>query len=362
MAIAKTKISTTKALTPEASAIEQNEVAKASLITADEKVQRLSLAVDEAELAADDITDSWDAGDESASAQDFSLSQIEFKRATALHEAAQRNAQKIQGSIINTSTELAEIIAPYVASSHPDYGDIRVSFLAPKEMPDPNRPHATVVQSQPIKSGQGGAMSGAVDIVLLRKSFHMGLDGYKIEQAALKDGISLSISERAGTPEGDHVRDLLHVIANSAHAAVPAISITPSPAMAKHFAQGLAANFCGRTRSTTDPALRMYGGGVFESSVATVEATNGSVVNIDTDANGKRFTECEVGFKWTTPNVRKPQTPMETHLRRLMTEQDGIFAPGLGVVTEAKVESLGFPNPLGETKATVRLTFASASR
>lgn len=42
-----------------------------------------------------------------------------------------------------------------------------------------------------------------------------------------------------------------------------------------------------------------------------------------------------------------------------MTAQDGIFAPGLGVVTEAKVESCGFPNPLGETEATVSLTFAS---
>ena len=106
----------------------------------------------------------------------------------------------------------------------------------------------------------------------------------------------------------------------------------------------------------------MYGGGVFESQVATVEAMNGSVVNIDTDTNGKRFTEVEAGLKWTTPNDRKPQTSMDTHLRRLVTEQDGIFAPGLGVVTDAKVESWGFPNPLGETEATVRLTFASASR
>lgn len=156
--------------------------------------------------------------------------------------------------------------------------------------------------------------------------------------------------------------DTSHVIANSAHAAVPVIDINPSPAMAKHFAQNLASILCGATRSTTDPAIRMYGGGVFESAVATVEATNGSIVNIDIDANGKRFTEIEAGLKWTTPNVRRPQTPMDTHLRRLMTEQGGIFARGLGVVTEAKVASIGFPNPLGETEATVSLTFASASR
>jgi hypothetical protein len=69
-----------------------------------------------------------------------------------------------------------------------------------------------------------------------------------------------------------------------------------------------------------------------------------------------------VGFKWSTPNDRRPQVPIDTRLRQLIAEQDGIFAPGLGVVTEAKIESCGFPNPLGETEATVRLTFASASR
>lgn len=186
--------------TPEQLAIEQNEVAKAALITAEGKVQTLSLAVDEADLGMDSITDSWDAGDETASAADFGLAQIEFKRATALHEAAQRSAQVIEKSIINTDTTLAAIVAPYVKATHPDYGDVGISFLTPKEMSDPNRPAATVVQSQPVKSGQGGAMSGVVDIVLLRKSFHLGLDAQKIEAAALCDGISLSISTRTVTP------------------------------------------------------------------------------------------------------------------------------------------------------------------
>jgi hypothetical protein len=355
-----TKIKT--ALTPEASAIEQNEAAKAALITADEKTNRLSLAADEADLGMDSITDSWDAGDETASAEDYSLAAIEFKRATALHEAAIRSAQVIEKSIINTDTTLAAIVAPYVKATHPDYGDPGVSFLLPpKEMPDPNRPAVTVVQSKPVKRGQGGSMSGQVDIVLLRKSFHVELDSRKIEQAALKDGISLSISTRGTTPQGDHMVDNLHVIANSAHAAVPVIDITPSPAMARQFAQNLAAAFCGATRSTTDGPLRMHDGGVYDSAVATVEATNSRIVHIDTDASGKRFTEAEANLKWTTPNGRKPQHPMDTYLRRIVADQDGIFASGLGVVTKAKVESLGFSNPLGETEATVRVTFASAA-
>src|ERR1035437_3409113 len=98
--------------TPEASAIEQNEAAKAALILADEKTNRLSLAVDEAYLGMDGITDSWDQGDETASAEDFSLAAIGFKRATALHEAAIRSAQAIEKSIVNVSTDLAEIVKP----------------------------------------------------------------------------------------------------------------------------------------------------------------------------------------------------------------------------------------------------------
>jgi hypothetical protein len=355
-----TKQTTTKALTPEASVIGQNEAAKAALIAADEKVQLLSIAADEAELAIDDITDSWDEGDDSRTAANFSLAAIEFKRATALHEAAQRNVQKIQGSIINTSTTLAAIVAPYVKTAYPDYGDVGVSFLLPKGMSDPNRPYATVVQSQPVKMGQGGSMSGQVEVIFIRRALHRELDPRKIEAAALKDGISLSITSSTRT-ESDHLIDILRVIANSAHAAVPVIDITPSPAIAGRFAQGLANALCQVTRATTDPAVRMRGR-VFESAVATVEATNGSIVHIETDANGKRFTECEAGLKWSTPNDRKPRLSLDTHLRRQMTEQGGIFAPGLGVVTEAKVTSCGFPNPLGFTEATVRLTFASASR
>ena len=358
MATTKT---TKTALTPEAAALSANEAAKAALITADEKTNRLSLAVDEADLGMDSITDSWDQGDETASAEDFSLSAIEFKRATALYAAAQRSAQAIQSSIINTDTTLSAIVAPYVKATHPDYGTVGVSFLRPKEMSDPNRPAATVVQSQPVKRGQGGAMSGQVDIVLLRKSFHVGLDAQKIEQAALHDGISLSISLQAATPQGDHVVDTLHVIANSAHEAVPVLDLVPSPAMADRFAQNLAAALCGRTRSTTDGPIRMQGR-VYESAIATVEAMSGSIVNIDTRTSGKRFTEAEACLKWTTPNVRKPQTTMDNHLRRLVSEQDGIFASGMGVCTEARIEHLGFPDPVGETEASVRLTFASASR
>jgi len=353
----------TAALTPEASAIEQNEAAKAALITADEKVQTLSLAVDAADLGVDDITDSWDAGDETASAADFSLAQIEFKRATALYEAAQRSAQAIEKSVINTDTTLAAVVAPYVKMTHHDYGDVGVSFLFPKDMPDPNHPYVTVVQSQPVKTGHGGSMSGVLDIVFTRREMHRELDPRKIELAALKNGVSLSITSRTRV-EGDHVVDLLHVIANSAHAAVPVIYINPSKAMAGRFAQGLACALCQATRSTTDPAIQMLQGGGYRSAVVSVEATNGAILHNDTDASGKRLTTVEASLKWVSDAgcVRKPQHPIDTYLRRIVSDQAGIFAEGLGVVIDAKIEHLGFPNPLGETEAKVRVVFASASR
>src|SRR5450631_2605617 len=93
-----------QASTPESVAIDLNEQNKIKLIAAEEKAQALSLAVDAADLGVDDITDSWDAGDDTASAEDFSLAQIEFKRATALYAAAQRSVQSIEKSIINTDT------------------------------------------------------------------------------------------------------------------------------------------------------------------------------------------------------------------------------------------------------------------
>jgi len=356
---------TTKALTPEQSAIEQNEAAKVALVAAEARAEFLLSAAEQADLDRDAIEDSFKAGDEKThTALDHAVAGSALIRAEALAAFAASAVVKASAAIISTSTELAEIIAPYVKATHPDYGDVGVSFLRPKEMSDPNRPAATVVQSQPVKRGQGGAMSGAVDIVLLRKSFHVGLEAKKIEDAALKDGISLSISSRGvAQVQGDYVVDNLHVIANSAHAAVPVIDITPSPAMAGQFAHNLAAALCGATRSTTDPAIRMHDGGVFDSAVATVEATNGSIVHIDTDPNGKRFTEAEAKLKWAMARGgRKPQHPIDTYLRRLVSEQTDIFAPGLGVVTDAKIEHLGFPDPLGETEATVRVTFASASR
>jgi len=265
-----TKQTTTKALTPEAAAIAQNEAAKAALITAEEKAQALSLAVDAADLGVDDISDSWDAGDETSSAADFSLAQIEFRRATALYAAAQRSAQAIEKSIINVSTEPAEIVAPYIKATHP-HVEVRTSFLAPpKGMPDPHKLIATVTQAEKIRSDGSGVVSGAVNIVFVRQPEHRELDRGQIEAAALKDGISLSISSQSRTEDGYEV-DTLRCQANSAHAAVPALR-NPTPADVSKFAQTLARTLCDMTRSTTDPYIRMLSGehAGFTSQVASV--------------------------------------------------------------------------------------------
>ena len=358
-----TKQTTTKALTPEASAIEQNEAAKAALITADEKVQTLSLAVDAADLAGDDITDSWDAGDETASAEDFSLSQIELKRATALYGAAQRSAQAIGSSIINLSTELAEIVAPFVKATHP-HVEVRTSFLTPpKGMPDPHKLIATVVQSEKEKSSSigSGVVVGVVSIVFVRQPEHRELDARKIEAAALKDGVSFSISSRSRTEDGYEV-DVLRCQVNSAHAAVPVLR-NPTPTDVSKFAQSLARTLCDMTRSTTDPAIRMLSGehAGFASSVASVIPIAYQLGEVKVDTEGHRFTTVTATLRWITEGVRKPQRPVETHLRQLLVNEVGVFHPNLGVVTEATAET-GFADPLHRTESVVRVVLASASR
>jgi len=356
-----TKQTTTKALTPEASAVEQNEAAKTALIAAEEKVQLLSLAVDASDLGIDAISDSWDAGDETASAEDFSLAQIELKRATALYAAAQRSAQAISKSVINTSTELAEVIAPYVARTHPHI-EVRTSFLAPpKGMSDPHKLIATVVQSEKISSTGSGVVRGAVSIVFVRQPEHRELDSRKIEAAALKDGVSFSISSQSRTEDGYEV-DTLRCQVDSSHAAVPVLR-NPTPADASKFAQSLARTLCDMTRSTTDPAIRMLSGehAGFASEVASVIPIAYQLGEVKVDTEGHRFTTVTATLRWVTEGARKPQRPVETRLRQLLVNEVGVFHPSLGVVTEATAET-GFADPLHRTESVVRVVLASASR
>jgi hypothetical protein len=357
MATTKTK----QVSTPEQLAIKANEAAKAAAILADEKVQTLSLAVDAADLAGDDIEESWNAGDATASAADFSLAQVEHKRATALYEAAQRSARAIQSSIINVSTELAEIVAPYVSATHP-HVEVRTSFLAPpKGMPDPHKLIATVVQSEKIRSDGSGVVSGSVSIVFVRQPEHRELDARKIEAAALKDGVSFSISSRSRAEDGYEV-DTLRCQVNSSHAAVPVLR-NPTPADASKFAQSLARTLCDMTRSTTDPAIRMLSGehAGFESSVASVIPIAYQLGEVKADTEGHRFTTVTATLRWVTEGVRKPYRPVETHLRQLLVNEVGVFHPSLGVVTEATAET-GFADPLHRTDSVVRVVLASASR
>lgn len=348
----------TKQVSPEQLAIEQNEAAKAALITADEKVQTLSLAVDEADFGMDSITDGWHAGDDSASAADYSLAQIEFKRATALYEASQRSAQAIEKSIINVSTELAEIVAPYVKATHPHI-EVRTSFLAPpKGMPDPHKLIATVVQSEKISSTGSGVVSGAVSIVFVRQPEHRELDARKIEAAALKDGVSFSISSQSKTEDGYEV-DTLRCQANNSHAALPVLR-NPTPADAGKFAQSLARTLCGMTRSTTDPNIRMLSGehAGFASEVASVIPIAYQLGEVKVDTEGHRFTTVTATLRWITEGVRKPQTPVETRLRQLLVEEVGIFHPNLGTVTEATART-GDADPLHRTESVVTVVFYS---
>ena len=68
-------------------------------------------------------------------------------------------------------------------------------------MPDPHKLIATVTQTEKIHSDGSGVVRGSVNIVFVRQPEHRELDRGQIEAAALKDGISLSISSQSRTED-----------------------------------------------------------------------------------------------------------------------------------------------------------------
>lgn len=352
----KAKASTKAEPDAEAKAIATNEANILALANAREEAISREDASADAELAIDAITDEWNAGIETHPAIDLVVANAELVRAKSLAIFAESAVRKADGKIINVSKTLAEIVAPYVASSHPDI-QVQASFLnPPKGMSDPNQPVATVVQTVRANSSDGsGDMSGTVDIVFVRKSMHREMDSRKIEDAAIKDGVGLSITSNTRS-ESDHMVDTLRCVVNSAHAAIPVISVAPSPALARRYASGLAGALAGTTTAPSEK-VRMVDG-AFVSETASIEATAAKVVKVDLD-NGKRTTQIEIILTHSTHGTRRMQNGIDSKLRELLEKEAGVFAPNLGVVTSATVAEIGFPTPLGQSTSTVLITFAS---
>jgi hypothetical protein len=349
-------ITKTKALTPEASAIEANEAARAALILAAEKVQTLSIAVDEADLGMDEITDGWDAGDETASAADFSLAQVEFKRATALYEAAQRSAQVIEKSIVNVSTELAEIVKPWVEAALPGVS-VSATFIMPTGKPS-LLPVAYVVQSSPTKAKGGGVVEGSVAVTYIRSPLHREIDGNAVEHAASLAGCKIGAGGSSRTEDGQ-TTDTLRVNVEYGHAPIPLITEPPTDATASRLAGGLASDLAG---STTTGRLQMQQGGALSSDVVTVKPNGGTVVKSETDATGSRRTEVEVKLTYWKHGTRQMSATMDTKLRSVVKGRVDTFTQGLGKCTSAEVASIVSPDYSGLTNVAVLLTFASRIR
>src|SRR5665647_196099 len=92
--------------TPEASAIEQNEAAKAALILAEDRAELLLSAAEQADLDRDAILDSFKAGDEETyTALDHAVAGSALIRAEALAAFAASAVVRLSAAIINTSTE-----------------------------------------------------------------------------------------------------------------------------------------------------------------------------------------------------------------------------------------------------------------
>jgi hypothetical protein len=89
--------------TPEASAIEANEAAKAALILAEDKAEFLLSAAEQSDLDRDAILDSFKAGDEKTyTALDHAVAGSALIRAEALAAFAASAVVKASAAIINT--------------------------------------------------------------------------------------------------------------------------------------------------------------------------------------------------------------------------------------------------------------------
>jgi len=346
--------------TPEASAIEQNEAAKAALITAEEKVQRLSDAADEADLGMDSITESWNQGDETASAADFSIAQIEFKRATALHEAAQRSAQAIERSVINVDKTLAEIVKPWIEAALPGVS-VSASFLMPAKGKPSILPVAYVVQTAKAKIVGGGVLTGTVEAVYVRSPLHREIDAEAIVHAASLAGcqIEAGVTSRS---EGDYMRDTARVTVKYGHEPTPVIKEAPSEALANRLAQSMALALAGTTKTAQDAPLQMLQGGGYQGVAATVKPNGGKIVKDETDSMGSRQTEVQVSLTYWLSHDRELSQSMDTKLRGLLESYADTFTQGLGVCQSAKTVHADSPDYSGLHNVAVLLSFVSRIR
>jgi len=351
---------TKTALSPEASAIEQNEAAKAALIIANELVQSRSLAVDEADLGIDEITDSWHNGHAEASAEDFSLATIEFKRATALYEAAQRSAQAIEKSIVNVDTSLAEIVKPWIAAALPGV-PVTSTFLMPPKGKPSILPVAFVVQTAKAKKNGGGVVSGLVEAVYVRSPLHREIDTAAIVHAASLEGcqIEAGVTSRS---EGDYMRDTARITVRYGHAPSPVIKEAPSEAIAGRLAQSMALALAGTTKTAQDGPLQMLRGGGYQGVAVTVKPNGGKIVKDETDSMGSRQTDVQVSLTYWLSHDRELSQSMDTKLRRLLEDYADTFTQGLGQCQSAKTVHADSPDYSGLHNVAVLLSFVSRTR
>jgi hypothetical protein len=355
MATTKTKT----ALTPEQLAAEKNEATRASLILAEEKVQALELAMGEADLAADAIPASWNAGDPSYSASDLNLAQVELVRATALYEAALRSVQTLERSFVNTDASLAKTVRPWICAALPGvpvHAGISMSHDATTTLPV-----AYVVQSTKAESLGGGVFKGSVDVTYLRSPLHREIDSAKVEHAASLAGCEISAAG-SSYPSGDgQATDRMRVKINYGHATPAVIREEPTEAMASKLAGKLAYALVKAT-TPSGGRIEMLKDGALSNDVMTARPNGGEVVKSETDATGSRLSEVRVKLTYWKHGSRELSTPIESRLRTLVADYAETFTQGLGICESAKTAGIDSPDHSGLTNVTLLLTFASATR
>jgi len=363
MAITKT---TKIAVTPEASediqALAAAQASKQAFTAAQELAIERQADHDNAEMAEAEMEASFNQGDATATASDWSHVQAEVTRSGMLHDAAQAAEKRAEGAVVNTDIQLAEMALPWVQSALKGV-EVRTSFYTPKT--SPTAAVAYVIQTVPTDDLGGGSVGGKVQVKYYRPDLYRALDPGDIHDAAERAHCTVLASSSVAQGYGDGMKiDVVHVTIKYGASVIPLIVRNPeSPQASTHVTPAFACNLADSCQTTHDgpvrgnPANREYVG-----TAIAVKAVSGEVVSMDVDGDGVRTTTVKVVLSYRRESDLRTVN-VDKHLKGVCDDWKGSMAPMFGRCTSIK-GTIGLPDRMlpPSTPVTVEVVFVSRIR
>lgn len=363
MAITKT---TKPAVTPEASediqALAAAKASKQAFADAQTLAIERQADHDNAEMAEAEMEASFNRGDATATASDWSHVQADVTRTEMLHDAAQAAEKRAESAVVSTDVQLAELALGWVRSALKGV-EVHPSFYTPKALP--TAAVAYVIQTVPTDDLGGGSVGGKVQVKYYRPDLYRALDAGDIHDAAERAHCTVLASSSVAQGYGDGMKiDVVHVTIKHGASVVPLIVRNPESSQASsHVATAFACNLADSCQATHDspvrgnPANREYVG-----AAIAVRAVSGEVTDLDVDDAGVRTTTVKVVLSYRRESDLRTVN-VDKHLGQLCEDWKGSMVPMFGRCTSIK-GGVGFPNQMipPTTEITVEVVFVSRVR